>query len=264
MEFQISPQQALLASQRLIALGLLQQSVEFVGIRHAFGPGGVWSWEILRRDFLGFPKSLIFFFDYVLNDGHFFGVIILQMVLAGMSVIHPNGLCFLGLFLTHTLICLRWRGTFNGGSDFMTVVVRIGVLVARSGAETSRGLTLGLAYVGFQSIASYWVAGISKISSKYWRSGAALRAFLAEYGGSVGEGWVLSPRVSKVLTGLILAFECSFPLALLNSRICLFYLGIGFCFHFSNSILLGLNRFILPWFATYPALLFLSQFRPWS
>jgi hypothetical protein len=51
----------------------------------------------------------------------------------------------------------------------------------------------------------------------------------------------------------VIAFECAFPLALIDARL-LSLLGIAF--HVVNARVLGLNRFLWAWLAAYPALWF--------
>ena len=249
--------QALIWTQRMIAVGLIQQSVELLSIRRDFGRDGVWSWMILRGDFNFLPKYAMAFFDWILADSRFIAVIALQLILAIASLFFPVALIFFGQLLTATLICLRWRGTFNGGSDFMTLIVLTGVVLAGFFGSKNGGVTMALIYIALHSVLSYWVAGAAKFADQSWRSGKALRSFLK---GAPSRVWVPGPRAAIFFTFLILVFECSFPLAILRPESCFFYMIFGLLFHTSNALVLGLNRFILPWAATYPALWYLSQF----
>lgn len=253
MALNLTEAQALLWTQRLIALALMQQAGEFLVIRGDFGLGGAWSWRILRQDFQFFPRPMLAVLDTILGGRWFIGVIALQLILGATSLAYPRVPVFVGLLLTHTLICLRWRGTFNGGSDFMTLVVLTALVLAGSFGEGSEVVRLALIYISLHSIASYCIAGAAKVSSASWRSGQALRYFTA---------YVPAPQLARLMTGVILLFECSFPLAVSRPEVCVFYIGLGLCFHIGNAWVLGLNRFILPWGATYPALLFLSQWAP--
>jgi hypothetical protein len=256
----ITPPQALLWTERLIALALIQQSVELFLIRHEFGVNGVWSWQVLKRDFMVFPPWVRALLDGVLGDRIFLGVVMLQMLLGAWGLFSSSPGVLFGLWLTCTLICLRWRGTFNGGSDFMTLVVLNGLVLACIFRRHPGALKFALVYIAFHSVLSYWRAGLAKIVQSNWRSGKALRYFLTV----PHSEWknlpaLRTPWVVLFLTWMVLLFECSFPLALLSPQTCFFYLGLGLCFHIGNAVVLGLNRFILPWCATYPALYFISE-----
>ena len=58
---------------------------------------------------------------------------------------------------------------------------------------------------------------------------------------------------------MIILFEIAFPLVLIlpwEGKLLL--LSIGLLFHITNAVVLGLNRFIWAWSATYPALLYFN------
>lgn len=140
----------------------------------------------------------------------------------------PPALVWFLLFTT-VLTSVRFGGTLNGGSDYMTVVALSSLLVP-----------WGSVYLAVQLTLSYFVAGIVKLKQKDWRNGSALTR----------------------LTGLpaqmawpVLLWECTFPLAWLNHSLCLAYLMVGLVFHLANAKILGLNRFFWIWLAAYPSLL---------
>ena len=57
----------------------------------------------------------------------------------------------------------------------------------------------------------------------------------------------------------VIGFECLFPLAWFDPRLCLLLMAAGAGFHLLNSYVFGLNRFLFAWLAAYPALWFCSQ-----
>lgn len=57
----------------------------------------------------------------------------------------------------------------------------------------------------------------------------------------------------------MMLFEAAFPLALLYPALTFPFLAAAFTFHLLNAKLLGLNRFVPAWLATYPAILFASH-----
>jgi hypothetical protein len=258
MQLSFTETQALTWTQRFIALALIQQSFEFLLIQRELGPGGSWSWAILKRDFEFFPKPLVLLFEQILNGLGFKAVLLVQLVASFLGLLAPAPIQFFILFFTHSLICLRWRGTFNGGSDFMTLVVLTALVLSGMFGQDSGVVRLALIYIALHSISSYLIAGVAKLSKPSWRSGQALRTFLT--GSNLS--WLPGPVSALVLTFGILSFECSFPVAVFRPEFCLLYMSLALLFHLMNAAVLGLNRFVLPWAATYPALLFLSQFRP--
>lgn len=140
----------------------------------------------------------------------------------------PPVLVWLLLLIT-ILTAVRFGGTLNGGSDYMTVVALSSLLVP-----------WGQTYLAVQLTLSYFVAGLVKLRQPDWRNGKALTRLTG---------------LSALLAWPVLLWECTFPLAWLNHTLCLAYLGIGVVFHLANAKLLGLNRFFWIWLAAYPSLL---------
>jgi hypothetical protein len=172
----------------------------------------------------------------------------------------------LGLLL-HLLMNGSYRGSFNGGSDTMTSQLWLGtgLLALADWWPTLRvELTLaGLSFIAVQSVASYTIAGFIKLKERGWRDGSALPSFLAHprYRVPAWARRVVGPRaVTLGLSYGVLAFECTFPVALLDVRCALGFCAIAAAFHLANALLLGLNRFLWVWLATYPAIIALSAF----
>jgi hypothetical protein len=72
----------------------------------------------------------------------------LRAVLALVLVIQGSSLpLLLALFVGTLLLLVRWRGAFNGGSDFMTLVAVTGMLIAQMvalWADRGLGWAMGL------------------------------------------------------------------------------------------------------------------------
>lgn len=133
------------------------------------------------------------------------------------------------LLLTTVLTAVRFGGTLNGGSDYMTVVALSSLLVP-----------WGRLYLAVQLTLSYFVAGLVKLRQRDWRNGSALTRLTG---------------LPRQLAWPVLLWECTFPLAWLSHSLCLAYLAVGLVFHLANSKMLGLNRFFWIWLAAYPSLL---------
>jgi hypothetical protein len=155
---------------------------------------------------------------------------------------------------------LRWRGAFNGGSDFMTLIVLTGMLIAQCMAQAGDpelGWRAGLWYISLQTVTSYFMSGWVKLLQPQWRSGEALVVFLngAIYG-PLPAGHLLSrPLLARAAAWAFIVWECCFPLAFIGPLTALFFCATAVVFHFLVFWFFGLNRFFWAWLATFPAIL---------
>lgn len=252
---QLSDVEALSWVTRLVSLSIIIQTIELFCLKRAMSDQGVWSWPIIRRDFEVFPRPLQWLFDRLLSYPNFLGVLAARLVCALVVLCCPHPAALVVLLATTTLIALRWRGTFNGGSDFMTLIVLTGLCLATVFGDSRTVRLAALWYITVQTCTSYFVAGIIKLKRRNWRTGHALAGFLR----SGIHGATTLPVPAALVSWAVLAFECTFPLALKDPRLCLGFLGVGLCFHLGNAWTLGLNRFFYAWAAAYPAVFFCSQ-----
>lgn len=262
---------------RIVAISLIAQTAELWWLRKVAADDGIWSWPIVRRDFAVFDvigisgfRPLRAFFDATLSYTGLRVLLVLRMVCALTCLFVTHGLPLWLLLVSTLLIALRWRGSFNGGSDFMTLAVLGALAIASSfgfSASASRG---ALWYIAIIACNSYFLAGLAKLRTANWRSGRALIGFmghtvydappLPEARARVAPTfWERHRRVTRWLSWLVIGLELSFPLALIDARACLVLIGCALMFHVGNAFLLGLNRFVLAWAASYPALVWCSQ-----
>lgn len=225
-------------TQWLLAIGLAVQSIESLVAWRTFG-----------------------------NRPVFFLRLVLALVLLVPATVLPPfvfAIVHLLLLLTAMLLVARMRGPLCGGSDSMFFQVQLGLLVASLGFLHPALPKLGLGWIAAQSVLSYLLAGIAKLRNPRWRNGEALRSLLQSEGPYVL--WQHARSVAKVpllcamLAWSLVAFELFFPLVLIlpeDARLIL--LSLGFTFHVLNAVVLGLNRFIWAWGATYPALLYFGS-----
>jgi hypothetical protein len=247
---------------RGVALAVLLQTLELGFVRARFSESGIWRWSILRPEHAALPPLLRGVFSVVLPDRAFVALLALRAAGAIWLLWSATGALWLAplLLFTQVAICVRFRGTFNGGSDYMTVLI----LLALSLAIEPTLARAALAYIAVQTTLSYCIAGFAKLKSPAWRDGRALRSFVTlavERHGA--PPWILaaigSTRRCQLLAFSVIAFECSFPLAWLDSRLCAAFLALGLVFHLANGVVFGLNRFFFAWAAAYPAVFFCSQ-----
>jgi hypothetical protein len=169
----------------------------------------------------------------------------------------PHAAFFAFLALGAWLSAVRWRGTFNGGADTLTLIV-LGSLAVGLGAAPGSALARGaLWFVALQVVLSYFVAGIVKLRRAEWWRGRALARFLGESAYDVPQrwrAWSRYPALMGVGAWALMLFEVSFPLALRDPAWCRWYLLAAFAFHLLNFAVFGLNRFVWAWLAAYPAL----------
>jgi hypothetical protein len=164
------------------------------------------------------------------------------------------------LFISHVLMLLRWRGAFNGGSDFMTLIVLTGMLIAQCMAQAGDpelGWRAGLWYISLQTVTSYFMSGWVKLLQPQWRSGEALVVFLngAIYGPLPARHLLSRPLLARAVAWAFIVWECCFPLAFIGPFTALFFCATAVVFHFLVFWFFGLNRFFWAWLATFPAIL---------
>lgn len=253
---------------KLSAVSVFLQSLEMLFMRRGFADhGGIWSWKILKKEFESLPRPIFLLFDAAFSEKGFTSLLVLRLLFAGLVLlpvfkIEIQGLLMLYLFLSTVLISVRWRGTFNGGSDYMSVLVlgSTGLALMLSGHPwVVRGCAY---YIAIQLILSYLFAGFCKVGKRDWWTGKALANFVLNSEYAVPQQFKRFKPDSfffKMSSWSILIFECSFPVALLDLRICAAYLLMAGIFHLGVFYIFGLNRFFFAWVAGYPAIWAMAQ-----
>ncbi len=253
----VSPAWLLETTLRLVAFSVLLQSFEMLAIRPSWSRSGPWRWAHLRDEFRVFGSIIAPVFEWTLSERGYRLLLWGQVLAAGGCLLHPK-IGWAPLLLTTVLLgAMRWRGAFNGGSDYMTVLVLL-ALTAAAAIGPEKGALPALAYIGIQVLASYFIAGVVKIKAPEWRNGRALQVFLA----SAHEGaptWVRALSMNRTLCALggwgVIAFELLAPVVLFLSvrpEWVWTILAMAFVFHLANAVIFGLNRFTWAWLAGYP------------
>ena len=152
---------ALRLTECLFGWSLGIQTVEYLFMKQVTGPQGLWAWSVQRRDI---PQAWVRSVLDVLFTPDVHQMHLLLRLQAALVLIFSGGsfALLLFLFLGNLLILIRWRGSFNGGSDFMTLVVLTGLLIAYTVgifASADIGIQAGLCYICIQSITSYFISG---------------------------------------------------------------------------------------------------------
>jgi len=247
--------------QRFIAIAVIFQTIELLQIRTTFADNGVWSWNDLKKEFKIFSPFNQRMLDFFLNYRNFLCLLFVRLFMAICLLFFSNAFILAILLFSTIMIGLRWRGTFNGGSDYMTILV-LSALTAESLSSHSYKISLAvLWYLSIQVCSSYFIAGLVKIRRQNWRNGTALRCFVAStiYREDELSRFIKEKKgIAIVLSWLLFLFELGFPLALVSSDLSLVVILMAIFFHVGNFYIFGLNRFVFAWMACYPALYFCS------
>ena len=250
---------AIYLTSKLIFFSYLIQSLEIFHLSRQPSFQKIWSYANLSPDLeAGLPIGKAFIIS-VFSNNALVKISEIQILLATAGLIFPHWI-FLGpLIVLQLLVGIRFRGSFNGGSDIMTFVVATGTLVALA-SSTEKGQTLGLLYIAVHTLYSYFKSGISKLSSADWLRGLALSGFLKR------SLFVNVQKYSEVLAShyFLSAFMCWMIISFeLFSAVLLFYPGPVYFYFFAAIIFhcliyftFGLNRFLWIWLSAWPATLF--------
>lgn len=237
---------------RSLGLLALLQSIEFFALRRTTSDQGVWRWRDLENE-LGKP------FRFLLSAKAFEFLNLLRALVAIDVIFTAHAHSVVILFFLHVLTLLRWLGTYNGGSDYMNLLLlwltSLGLM--RQGTIAS----VCVYYMVFQLCLSYFKAGWIKLNNPNWRAGLALPAFLNSpiyESKDIIEKLTRLPILNRMMSWMIILYEVSFPLAILNRNFAAAYLLVGAFFHLGNAYIFGLNRFFFAWLAAYPALFYLD------
>lgn len=242
----------------LAALATTIAALELIWVRGALSDWGVFAWPILRRELATAPRVIRGLADATFSYRGTLALLALQLAggLALPWLQHPAPAWI--AFGTTLLIAIRFRGSYNGGSDAMLLIVLLALGLARTAPGTDVAAA-GLAYAAAQLVLSYVIAGIAKLGDPAWRDGSALAILtnLPHYRVPVRMRRLAArPMLVRVLAWAMLAFECTFPVALVHPTVCVIYLSIGAMFHLANALAFGLDRFLWTWLAAYPALIY--------
>jgi hypothetical protein len=162
-----------------------------------------------------------------------------------------------------TYILLAVRSRFGSdGADQMTIIVFLSLALA-FGIGQGRAYVVVLWFLAAQACLAYFTAGVAKLVSPWWRSGAALPGILSTR--AYGHPWAgrMLARHRSVATAMswsVILLECAFPLSLLGVQPLTYLLLIsGVLFHIGAAVLMHLDTFLWAFIATYPAIIFCAS-----
>ena len=254
------PQYILILIARLIGIAVALQSLEFIKMKESISEKGIWRWSELRSDYLFLPQRIQRFLDWIMAEKHFLEMMTVRFYVGLLAVIYPHFiLIFIFLFISTFLITLRWRGSFNGGSDYLTLIILLCLCIGFIHPLLAKA---SLLYLALQVISSYFLAGLYKIKEIKWRLGTAIYGFVSSPNYKTSAYIIKKsrdPQIAKFAAWMVIGFELSFPLMLTHPFLTKAYLVGGVLFHLGNFLVFGLNRFFWVWCASYPALYYCAQ-----
>jgi hypothetical protein len=244
---------------RMACLTSFLQAIEMMLISRKPNFLAIWNYENIKGDLergLPLPRKAI---QFLFSQSSFGIILFIQTLISVGGFLHLNVIVVATLFVTNLLICIRFRGNFNGGSDMLTFVVLTGLLISLL-ARSLEVQKLGLIYIAIHLMYSYLKSGLAKIIRVEWRSGEALPAFLQRSlfkdVSRFGEWLELKPKLSQVFCWTVLLFEISMVGLLFFHSLVPIYFFIAVTFHFINYICFGLNRFFWIWLTAWPAVFY--------
>jgi hypothetical protein len=253
---------ALRATEILFALSLCIQTLEYLRMGQATADEGLWSWPLQRADIPNARVRAVLdvLFKPRVHQLH----LVLRLLAAAVLAVQGASLPLVGfLFAGNLLILIRWRGAFNGGSDFMTLVVLTGLLISQvvgAFGNVQLGWQAGFWYIAIQSITSYFMSGSVKLLRREWRNGSAMTIFLngAIYGPLSATHLLRNKWLALLGSWGFIVWEILFPFSLLDPRLAVLLCAVAALFHFLVFWFFGLNRFFWAWLCAFPAIMWCS------
>ena len=259
---------AIRATEWLFAWSLAIQTLEYLRMGPATANDNFWSWQIQRADIPNKPVRALLdvLFKPQVHRWHLLLRLLAALVLVVQGATLP---LMLFLFFGNLLILIRWRGAFNGGSDFMTLVVLTGLLIAQvigTWGDEHLGWQACFWYIAIQAITSYFMSGSVKLLRREWRNGSAMTIFLnaAIYGPLSANHPLRNKWLAILGSWSFIVWEILFPFSMLDPRLAAIFCAVAAIFHFLVFWFFGLNRFFWAWLCAFPAIVWCSaQFSGW-
>ena len=254
-------------SRIILAIGLLISASEYWYWRREFDRGGLFDWSILQlsHPFWAHSSSAALFDTLFSASGT--RALVAAQFWSGVLLLLPLGdiACAAMLVLSALLLTAMAARMPYGrdGSDQMALLLCVGLSLAYFSQNEAFRLVCA-AFITFQLLLSYFVAGVAKLRGPDWRNGRGLLAVMKTT--TYGHPWVarfLEPRPVLTRTfahGLIVAELALAGFVFLPAP----YLGIavicGIGFHLGTAVVMGLTTFFWVFAAAYPLAFAVSRF----
>ncbi len=253
---------AIRTTELVFAWSLAIQTLEYLRMGKYTADDGFWSWQLQRADIPNAPMRALL--DVLFKPRLYQLHLVLRLLAAAVLAVQGASLpLMVFLFVGNLLILIRWRGAFNGGSDFLTLVVLTGLFISQGvGAlgNPELGWQAGFWYIAIQAITSYFMSGSVKVLRREWRNGSAMTIFLngAIYGPLSPTHPLRNKWLALIGSWSFIVWEMLFPLSLLDPRLAVVFCAVAAVFHFLVFWFFGLNRFFWAWVCSFPAIIWCS------
>jgi len=244
----------------IIMTAVIIHSAEYLSLQSYFSEDGIWRWSEIKNEY-NFYRKISFLLDYKI----FIALIYMRIFCAFGFLLFHSSIFIITIFLSSLLISVRFRGSFNGGSDYLSIII-LSALVLASLMGTAKVQEGVLWYIGLQVCNSYFMAGLFKLKQASWRNGSALTQFIqsANYYPPIFIKRLLVKQTrALLLSWALMLLEIIFPLIFLShGYLTIIWISLFFTFHLLNVFIFGLNRFLIIWSAAYPALYYVVNHLP--
>lgn len=260
----VSLGQALDWAVRLCAISQLVGLLELALARRELAAGGFLDWTLIgvlnpqARTRIG---SLIRRIFRRIGPRQFNWVLLVDGAAAVLLLARPSAAPLIATaWILQLLIMKRHHLTFDG-SDHMTLVVLLACLLGRVESDPLAERA-AVTFLAAEVSLAYLAAGLYKATSPYWQSGHAISMVVQTrmFGQATAARLVRRyPIMGRAATYAVFCWECLFACFIAAPRpVILIVLALGVGFHLGCSVIMGLNRFILVFAASYPAVLFIN------
>ncbi|MEU9118592.1 hypothetical protein AB0C96_01805 [Streptomyces sp. NPDC048506] len=155
----------------------------------------------------------------------------------------------------------RLRTPFGGdGADHLQQVINVVLASTATFKDGEKARDVAMRALALETTISYVASGVVKLVSPVWLSGEAFSGVIRTQ--NYGDPRIFKlvdkyPLVGKLVTWGTVAVEVGFPLVfVLPKPAAKAWLGSMTAFHLGIGQFMGLNRFVLAFGATHPALLY--------
>ncbi|MDN3505131.1 MAG: hypothetical protein P0S95_06115 [Rhabdochlamydiaceae bacterium] len=254
-----------LVTLTLLGISLLIAALEDLKSWDSFTNDGILSWKISKLNFYWKSRGLIAkYLETILCEKNFKTTVYLRILLSSclvvlscFGVVYPT--LILVLFFLHFLIGLRNHYSLDGAHQMYMVILFALSLGSFAGVDSNISIYC-LWFITAELIISYFIAGITKITSPIWRTSSAINVIFAtrSYGSAFLYNLFRQNNTLAVISSwCVFLFEMLFFIVLFCDPIYTpIFFGLGFIFHLSNAIFMGLNSFLFAFSITYPSLMF--------
>jgi hypothetical protein len=228
----------------------------------AMGRQSLMAWDIFSLQpawlYRGWRLKLL---DMLFAPRLFRWLMIVRCILAVAIVVYANtpvARLLLALLLGITLLTNLRHVHGRDGADDMTMIILVGLFAYYLVGLDSPYRWIGLLFIVAQLTLSYAVSGWTKLFSRKWRAGLAIRGVMAThiYGKPALLPLLENKRIVLLVSWLTILWESTFPLIwVVRSPWTFVWILGGIAFHVSVAAIMGLNTFLVAFLTTYPILM---------